>query len=305
MTDTANRRARALRRLAPLALLAGLGMAGCGKKDAPDGPRAADAAPADKPAARPDQPAATTSPAKHAASAVAGADDRLHQPFKKAVRAADNPPAEVLQPPDMTVSGKPVFKLLKQVEAAWDGIRFTRPDGSTISYTAVVETGEGTFEIALRPDLAPNHVRNFIALARAGYYDGLTFERARFEKGEEGPPLEEIEAGCPLGVGEPDKGHLGYWLNLEATDGQALHEDGAVGACRGYEDDSACCRFYVCLCKAPYLDGHYTVFGKVSRGLDVARTIYKKPVANEDRDRDGARRPLTPVVIKSVRIEER
>jgi peptidyl-prolyl cis-trans isomerase B (cyclophilin B) len=148
-------------------------------------------------------------------------------------------------------------------------------------------------------------VRNFIALARAGYYDGLTFERVRFEKGEDGPPLEQIEGGCPLGTGEAGQGHLGYWLNLEATEGQVLHEEGAVGACRGFDLDSAGCRFYVCLCKAPYLDGNYTVFGKVTRGLDVARTIYRKPVVSEDRDRDGARRPLTPVVIKSVQIEER
>ena len=77
---------------------------------------------------------------------------------------------------------------------------------------------------------------------------------------------------------------------------------GVVGACRGEEADSAATRFYITLDKAPFLDGNFTLFGKVVQGLDVARRIYAQPVVAEDKDRDGARRPEKPVVIRRVTI---
>ena len=145
--------------------------------------------------------------------------DGMHEPFAQATRGGDDPPANSNPPPDVTVSGKPVYKVYKEVLALWDTIRFVTADGKPIHYSATVETDFGNIEIALRPDLAPSHVRNFVALARAGYYDGLFFDRICHEENEVEPGkvqvFESIEAGCPLGTGEPGNGSIGYWLKPE------------------------------------------------------------------------------------------
>jgi peptidyl-prolyl cis-trans isomerase B (cyclophilin B) len=153
----------------------------------------------------------------------------------------------------------------------------------------------------LRPDLAPNHVRNFVALARAGYYDGLVFERAVHAKSEEQPEVEVevLEGGCPLGTGDSGVGSLGYWLKPEFS--QESHDVGTVGACHGEEPDTAACRFYIALRKAPFLDGNFTVFGKATQGLDVARRIFALPVRNDPEYPEGDR-PEKPVTIRKVTI---
>src|SRR5436190_2110369 len=84
-------------------------------------------------------------------------------------------------------SPKPAFKLLASVQQLWDEIRFTTPDGKRIDYTAVLETDFGPIEIALRPDVAPNHVRSFVALVRAGYYDGMRFDHIHHEVSADAP----------------------------------------------------------------------------------------------------------------------
>ena len=180
----------------------------------------------------------------------------------------------------------------------WDSIRFTAADGTRIAYTATLETELGDIDIALDANLAPNHVRNFIALARAGYYDGLVFERTVHEKAEGQPDLELIEGGCPLGTGDVGFGSIGYWLKPEFS-ATVKHDEGTVGAWHGEEVETAACKFYITLSKAAWMDGNWTVFGKVTQGLDVARTILMRPV----RDDEFKGRPVQPVVIRSVTIE--
>jgi cyclophilin family peptidyl-prolyl cis-trans isomerase len=287
------------RRLAAAVLLTAVGLTGCGKQQ----PAPSEAA---QPSAVTAPVAAVPAPVGTPAALPPPPNDAQHQPFDKATRRADNPPEECSRPPDTTVSGKPVFKLYNEVVRLWDTVRFVTPDGKRVAYSATVETDLGEVEIELHPEWAPNHVRNFVALARAGYYDGLFFDRVRHEESEDeaAKPLETVEAGCPLGTGDPGNGSIGYWLNPESPEGDAkpTHEEGTVGACRGAEPDTAACRFYITLCKAPYLDGNYTVFGKVTRGLDVARKIHLRPVIVDDQDADGNRRPEKPVRIKKVTI---
>src|SRR5262249_37981952 len=100
---------------------------------------------------------------------------------------------------------------------------------------------------------------------------------------------------------KPGYGSIGYWLKPEFNP-ELKHEEGTVGACRGEEEDTAACRFYINLGKAPTLDGHYTVFGKVTRGLEVARIIFKQPVRADEEDEEGYHRPEKPVVIRKVVI---
>ena len=230
-------------------------------------------------------------------------DDPLYHAFADAARDANDPPAFVNMPADKTFSGKPSFKLLNEVQQLWTDIRFTTPDGKRIDYTAVLETDNGPVEIALRPDVAPNHVRSFVALIRAGYYDGMRFDRIHHEVSPDQPtdPLDYIEGGCPLDKGDPEDGSIGYWLKSEYAAG-LHHEIGAVGASHGRDRDSAACKFYIMLCDAPYLDSGYTVFGKVTKGLDVVRTMFVKPVIIEDQDPPGHNRPKDPIIIRKATV---
>ncbi len=294
---------RVLRPLAAAAFVGVLGMAGCSKEpahtdDAPKGGDSATASVAAGPAT------GTTDPTKP--EDLPPPNDEQHQPFAKATRRAEDPPPEMQPPPDRTISGKSVGKVYTEVVRLWDTIRFVNPQGQRLEYGATLDTDLGAIEIALRPDLAPNHVRSFVALARAGYYDGLCFDRIRDEKADDQPDkvLQSIEAGCPLGTGEPGFGSIGYWLNPEFPKAEAkvTHEEGTVGACHGNEADTAACRFYITLCPAPILDGNYTIFGKVTRGLDVAKKIFAQPHVEDEQDDGGSHRPKTPVVIRSVII---
>jgi len=221
-------------------------------------------------------------------------DPHLHQPFSQATLS--DPPEDALVPPDTTMTGKSVGKLYEEVKALWDDVRFVSPKGKQLAYNAIVDTEVGTIDIVLRPDLAPNHVRSFVALARAHYFDGLVFERAIHDENPDAR-LDMIEAGCPLGQGDVGLGSIGYWLKPEAS-AEGINDEGAVGACHVAGGMDACC-FYITLVKIPAMDGDYTVFGKVTRGLDVARKILSLPLSNES----SGQRPLKPVVMRSVTIE--
>ncbi|MBX7102911.1 MAG: peptidylprolyl isomerase [Gemmataceae bacterium] len=222
----------------------------------------------------------------------------LNQPFSEAV--TEESPGNQQLPPDRTMTGLSTGKVRLEVQKLWDSVRFTTSDGKPIAYRAVFTTDSGTFSVALRPEIAPNHVRNFVCLARAGYYNGLVFEHVIHQQGDDTPDsqLDLIEGGCPVGTGEPGVGHLGYWLKPEFSE-TVLHEPGVLGAFHDDSPESAACRFYVALTKAPAMDGNFTIFGRVETGLDVVRMISKQPNV------EGTVQPVKPVVIRSVVIETR
>jgi peptidyl-prolyl cis-trans isomerase B (cyclophilin B) len=281
------------RRAAPLVcLLLAVGPAGCGKQSSSTGP--APGSPTLS-VARSSQPG----PAASSPAATTHLDPRLHQPFAEAVLQV--PPGSQLRPPDVTCASKSVGKLYEAVLASWDQIKFQSSDGKHLAYTARIQTDLGTVVLQLWPEVAPNHVRSFIALARAGYYDGLNFDRVYREEVPQarGTFMEYVEAGCPLGTGEPGYGSIGYWLKPELSPA-VHHEEGTVGAWHAEEQDSAACKFYIILTRAPWMDGNFTVFGKVVQGLDVVRRISARPRRSEDPYED---RPLVPVVIRQVTIQ--
>jgi len=264
-------------KLAVLALVASLG---CGKSDKPTTSNT------------PAQPALSV---PNGQQPVVHEEERLHQPFDVAV--AEHSPGDQQPPPDFTVAGTPTGKIRMEVQKSWDAIRFTA-NGKSLAYFAILETEMGRVKLRLRPDIAPNHVRNFVALAKAGYYNGLVFEQLIQQQGDAGPEsnLEMVEAGCPLGTGDPGLGHLGYWLRPELVD-NLKHESGTLGAWHDGNPESAGVRFYITLSTAPMMDGYFTVFGQVIEGLDVVRTISKQPKT------EGTVQPVKPVTIRSVTIE--
>jgi peptidyl-prolyl cis-trans isomerase B (cyclophilin B) len=281
---------RGWRASAPLGIVAvwaAVCVAGCSQQDAgaPESP---------------DKPKAVAVPA--AAALPANFDPKLHQPFSEA--AITEPPDGQLRPPDQTKAGKNVAKLYEAIVGKdgkgglWDQIKFTSPAGKRYTYKANIKTDLGDIIIDLWPDVAPNHVRNFVCLAQVGYYEGLEFDRTVREEfeGQKGKALEYIEAGCPLGLADPGIGNIGYWLKPELST-QVKHVAGTVGAWHAEEVETAACKFYITLDEAPWMDGNWTVFGKVSQGLDVARAIRARPVREDEKDR-----PQQPVVIRSVTV---
>jgi peptidyl-prolyl cis-trans isomerase B (cyclophilin B) len=264
-------------------------MGGCGKHAAE--------APEDNSAPTASSAASAATPAKKPAPKV---DPFLAQSFAEAT-VADAPEDQEL--PAQTRAGMSVGKLYTEVIRLWKQIPFVNEEGKRLSYSATVQTDLGDIEITFRPDIAPNHVRSFIALARAGYYDGLVFERTVHLEADNAShaQLDFIEAGCPLGTGDENYGSIGYWLKPEFSD-QVHHEEGSVGAWHKEEADTAACKFYITLGKAPYMDGNFTVFGKVTRGLDIARKIAERPL---DPDNELKDRPKDPVVIRKVTVHVR
>jgi cyclophilin family peptidyl-prolyl cis-trans isomerase len=222
--------------------------------------------------------------------------------FKQAVLL--DPPEGQQRPPDLTFAGKNLARIFEAVAGKgnagglWDQVEFTDAQGRRLKYTAILKTDLGEIHIGLFPAAAPSHVTSFIALARAGYFDGLPFHISQRSKAGE-KPLGYLEAGCPKGTGEQGYGSVGYWLEPEINN-ELVHEAGTVGAWHlADESDSDAARFYISLHPAPWMDGSYTIFGQVTRGLDVADAINRRPVLDEE----PFDRPRVPVLIRQVVIE--
>src|ERR1051325_4683879 len=150
-------------------------------------------------------------------------------PFDKAV-IIDPAPEGELRPPDVTCNGKKPARIFERIATdLWAKVNFKDDQGRRVKYQAVMTTELGEMHIDLYGDIAPNHVRSFVSLARAGYYDGAPFYRI-FHHDVEGKPVMYIESGCPKGTGEDGYGSVGYWLRPEFSD-KITHEPGTIGAC--------------------------------------------------------------------------
>jgi peptidyl-prolyl cis-trans isomerase B (cyclophilin B) len=134
--------------------------------------------------------------------------------------------------------------------------------GENVKKPAAVITMEkgGEFRIEFYAEDAPKTVENFVTLARKGFYDGLTFHRVH--------PNVLVHGGDPRGDGT---GGPGYAIKAEFN--QQKHVRGAVVMARLLSPDSAGSQFYIMLADVSELDGQYTVFGKVTSGMDVVDKI--------------------------------
>jgi peptidyl-prolyl cis-trans isomerase B (cyclophilin B) len=157
---------------------------------------------------------------------------------------------------------------------------------------AVVDTTNGTFVIDLRADLAPNHVGYVMKLAGEGAYANTLVHRVvRNGIIQGGDPLTKDPAKQAL----YGSGGLGV---LQAEHSNEPFTRGAVGAAlRPGQADSGGAQFFVCVTDQPSLAGQFTVFGRVSDGMDVVERISQAPA-----DAKGA--PLDHVVIRSVTIRD-
>lgn len=138
----------------------------------------------------------------------------------------------------------------------------SKKQGSSGSSTATIDTDHGKIVVELWDDVAPGHVANFNALASNGFYDGLGFHRII--------PGFMIQGGCPKGDGT---GGPGYTIKAEFN--SRKHEPGVLSMARSGHPDSAGSQFFICLTRenCKHLDGQYTAFGKVTKGMDVVEKI--------------------------------
>ncbi len=131
------------------------------------------------------------------------------------------------------------------------------------TYVATIKTAKGNIVVELYPKDAPQHVNNFVFLARDGFYNGLKFHRVE--------PGFVIQGGDPLGNGT---GGPGYTIPPEI---KAKHTKGAIAMARrggpAQTTPSSGSQFYITLAATPFLDGQYTAFGQTTAGMDVVEKI--------------------------------
>ena len=191
--------------------------------------------------------------------------------FAAPVLAADNPPAQTQKS-----QGAP------------------KMEAKTNHPVAVLETSLGTITFELLPELAPQHVKNFVELAESGFYNGTKFHRVI--------PGFMIQGGDPNSK-TPDVASWGtgsgpHMLKAEFSPPEkASHVRGMVSMARSNDPDSASCQFFIVQADSKFLDGKYSIFGKVLTGMEVVDAIANTPRSSGDR-------PVQDVVIKKASIKK-
>jgi cyclophilin family peptidyl-prolyl cis-trans isomerase len=182
--------------------------------------------------------------------------------------------------------------LVQNVSAEAKQKQFTKGEIKKMAETkAMIETKFGSIELRFFPDVAPNHVNNFIELAKKGFYDGTTFHRVI--------PGFMIQGGDPNSK-DPDKsrhGMGGPGFNVKAEFNNKPHKRGTLSMARSASPDSAGSQFFICVSDSPFLDRQYTVFGEVTSGIEVTDKIVSQP-------KDARDNPNERIEIKVKIIEK-
>ena len=137
--------------------------------------------------------------------------------------------------------------------------------------TLILETTQGNITIEMRPDLAPLHVAQIKGLVKDGFYDGIGFHRV----------IDGFMAqtGCPHGTGTGGSGK-----KIKAEFNAEPHVRGTVSMARSSDPNSGDSQFFICFDDARFLDKQYTVWGKVTDGMDNVDKIKRgEPVQNPDK----------------------
>jgi peptidyl-prolyl cis-trans isomerase B (cyclophilin B) len=159
--------------------------------------------------------------------------------------------------------------------------KFTPEEIKKMSGTkAIIETKFGSITLKFFPEVAPGHVKNFIDLAKKGFYDGTTFHRVI--------PVFMIQGG-DTNSKNPDKrmhgtGGPGYTIKAEFND--RLHKRGTLSMARAASPDSAGSQFFICVKDSSFLDRQYTVFGEVESGIETVDKIVSQPRDQADNPND-------------------
>jgi peptidyl-prolyl cis-trans isomerase B (cyclophilin B) len=153
------------------------------------------------------------------------------------------------------------------------------------TYQVELDTSKGPIRLNFLPEVAPGHVKNFVALAQIGFYDNLIFHRVidGFM----------IQGGCPEGTGY---GGGGY--NIRSEFNATPHVAGVLSMARSQDPHSASTQFFICLEKHAPLDRNYTAFGKVAddESMKTVKAIGSVKTGANDR-------PVEKVTIKKATVK--
>src|SRR5690349_6239718 len=154
--------------------------------------------------------------------------------------------------------------------------------------SAKIQTKHGDIAIEFFPDVAPNHVENFKKLATSGFFDGTLFHRI--------VPGFVIQGGDPLTKSPANKGLWGTggpgW-SVKAEFNKKKHSRGVLSMARSMDPNSAGSQFFIVLKDSDFLDGQYTVFGKVISGMGVVDKIVGLKTDAKDAPVDSQQAEIT------------
>lgn len=152
------------------------------------------------------------------------------------------------------------------------------------AYRAVLQTNRGTMVAEFWPDVAPNHVKNFLDLCHTGFYDGVLFHRVI--------PGFMIQGGDPLTKNPADQDRWGTGRGprqIEAEFNNKKHVRGVLSMARTADPNSATSQFFVCHDTAPHLDRQYSGFGQLISGFEALDMIVNTPRGPADRPNEPQR----------------
>lgn len=149
------------------------------------------------------------------------------------------------------------FSFITALIAGITGVNAQTVDDNTL----YIDTKDGRITIKLRPDLAPKHVAQIKTLTKEGFYDGIVFHRV----------LEGFMAqtGDPTGTGTGGS----KLPNIPAEFSNAPFKRGTLGMARSQSPNSANSQFFICFAESSFLNGQYTVFGEVTKGMEIVDKI--------------------------------
>lgn len=158
---------------------------------------------------------------------------------------------------------------------------FDRADVKTMAEKCVsLDTEAGLIELELYPEHAPESVRSFLNLTATGLFDGTSFSRVVRGFVIQGGNMWSREGGkVSRAIGERAR------RTLPDEPNKILHERGVVSMARPDEPNRATTDFFILVAAAPYLDGKFAAFGRVTKGMDVVDAINKAPVTDEKPDK--------------------
>lgn len=214
-----------------------------------------------------------------------------------------------------TVDVGPAFPEIAEDKEGWYRLKWSFGDATSNEarvyvmrdWIATIETNYGNIAVEFYPAIAPNHVQNFLKLARANFYEGSTFHR--------------IIPGFMMQGGLPKDASKEIRTPLMAEFSSTKHVFGTLSMARTNNPNSATSQFFICFGAAAHLDNNYTVFGQLVSGEEVVKEIervktdhtpckkcgkvYKGPGATVCCGSHHEDRPEQDVVIKKVTVSER
>lgn len=156
--------------------------------------------------------------------------------------------------------------------------------------SGIITTKFGDIEVELYSDSAPKTVENFKALTKKGFYDGLIFHRI--------VPGFVIQGGDPYTRDTTNRrrwGTGGPGWNIKAEFNKNTHSRGVLSMARSQDPDSAGSQFFIVLKDSNFLDGQYTIFGKVKSGMDAVDKIASL-------ETDHADAPINPDQAEIIKV---